>query len=48
MAAIKANGITLEYESFGDPNAPPILLIMGLGMQLIAWPDAFVARVDVG
>lgn len=45
MAAIKANGITLEYESFGDPNAPPLLLIMGLGMQLIAWPDAFCAAL---
>ncbi len=27
---IKANGITLEYESHGDPAAEPILLIMGL------------------
>jgi len=45
MGAIKANGITLEYESLGDRNAPPILLIMGLGMQLIAWPDAFCAAL---
>jgi proline iminopeptidase len=41
MAAIAANGITIEYESLGDPLAPPILLIMGLGMQLVGWPDAF-------
>jgi pimeloyl-ACP methyl ester carboxylesterase len=41
MTAIAANGITIEYESLGDPSAPPILLIMGLGMQLVAWPDAF-------
>ena len=41
MTAVAANGITIEYESLGDPAAPPILLIMGLGMQLIAWPDAF-------
>jgi proline iminopeptidase len=41
MPAVTANGITVEYESLGDPEAPPILLIMGLGMQLIAWPDAF-------
>ena len=40
-AAVAANGITIEYESLGDPSAPPILLIMGLGMQLVAWPDAF-------
>ncbi len=41
MTAAAANGLTIEYESLGDPAAPPILLIMGLGMQLIAWPDAF-------
>ena len=41
MTAVAANGITLEYESLGDPAAPPMLLVMGLGMQLIAWPDAF-------
>ncbi len=41
MTAVAANGITIEYEALGDPLAPPILLIVGLGMQLVAWPDAF-------
>jgi pimeloyl-ACP methyl ester carboxylesterase len=41
MASVTANGITVEYETWGDPAAPPILLIMGLGMQLTSWPDAF-------
>jgi pimeloyl-ACP methyl ester carboxylesterase len=41
MPAIQANGLTLEYESLGDPGAPVVLLVMGLGMQLVAWPDAF-------
>ncbi|MGO9417887.1 alpha/beta fold hydrolase [Roseiarcus sp.] len=41
MTAIKANGITIEYEEIGPPDAPVILLIMGLGMQLIAWPQPF-------
>jgi pimeloyl-ACP methyl ester carboxylesterase len=41
MSAIQANGLTLEYESLGDPGAPVVLLVMGLGMQLVAWPDAF-------
>jgi pimeloyl-ACP methyl ester carboxylesterase len=41
MTAVATNGITIEYEALGDPAAPPILLVMGLGMQLIAWPDAF-------
>jgi proline iminopeptidase len=31
----------IEYESLGDPSHPAIVLIMGLGMQLMAWPDAF-------
>ena len=41
MTGIKANGITIEYEEIGPPDAPVILLIMGLGMQLIAWPQSF-------
>lgn len=34
-------GITLCHESFGDPADPPLLLIMGLGTQMIAWHDDF-------
>ncbi len=41
MPQVHANGIHLEYERFGDENAPVIILIMGLGMQMIAWPDQF-------
>ena len=40
MPAIDANGITIEYESRGDGE--PLLLVMGLGGQLIDWPDEFV------
>jgi pimeloyl-ACP methyl ester carboxylesterase len=32
-------GITLCYETIGDDADPPLLLIMGLGMQLVGWPD---------
>jgi pimeloyl-ACP methyl ester carboxylesterase len=35
------NGITLCYETFGDPSAPPMLLVMGLGTQMIAWDTRF-------
>jgi pimeloyl-ACP methyl ester carboxylesterase len=35
------NGITLCYETFGDPSAPPVLLVMGLGTQMIAWDTRF-------
>jgi len=41
MTSVQANGITIEYAETGAPGAPVILLIMGLGMQLIAWPQSF-------
>jgi pimeloyl-ACP methyl ester carboxylesterase len=41
MSSLRCNGLDIEYESLGDPGAPAILLIMGLGMQLVAWPEAF-------
>ncbi len=48
MPQITANGIQLEYESYGDPANPPLLLVMGLGAQLTLWPielvEALVAR----
>src|ERR1035438_381837 len=34
-------GITLCYETFGDPAQPPALLVMGLGTQMIAWQEEF-------
>ena len=42
MARLKANGVDIEYEVHGDPTNPPLLLIMGLGAQLITWDDGFV------
>jgi pimeloyl-ACP methyl ester carboxylesterase len=41
MAQARANGINLEYETFGDRGAPPMVLVMGLGGQLVLWPDEF-------
>jgi len=38
-------GITLCYETFGEESAPPLLLIMGLGMQMVGWPDEFCAQL---
>jgi pimeloyl-ACP methyl ester carboxylesterase len=34
-------GITLCYQTVGDPRDPPMLLIMGIGSQMIGWPDGF-------
>jgi pimeloyl-ACP methyl ester carboxylesterase len=36
------NGIDIEYVTEGDPSDPALLLVMGLGGQLIAWPQGFV------
>ncbi len=43
------SGIDIAYERFGDPGAPPVLLIMGAGAQLINWPEGFCQElVDRG
>jgi len=42
---IKANGISLEVEDHGSPQGEPLVLIMGLGMQLVAWPEGFVTSL---
>ena len=41
----RANGIELCYEIFGDANAEPMLLIMGLGAQMIHWDDDFCRQL---
>lgn len=47
MAQIKANGIDIEVERHGDPTGAPLLMIRGLGSQIIHWPqdmiDGFIA-----
>ncbi|MBB4890505.1 pimeloyl-ACP methyl ester carboxylesterase [Streptomyces netropsis] len=54
MAETKArnvgpSGIEIAYERFGAPDAPPVLLIMGAGAQMINWPEGFCqALVDCG
>ncbi len=45
MPTIKANNIELYYEERGNPAGVPILLIMGLGRQMIAWPEEFMAQL---
>jgi pimeloyl-ACP methyl ester carboxylesterase len=39
MPKAKVNNIEIEYDTFGDPSAKPLLLVMGLGGQMIAWVD---------
>jgi pimeloyl-ACP methyl ester carboxylesterase len=46
---VRANGISIEVEDTGEADRPAVLLVMGLGMQLIAWPPDFVrALQDAG
>ena len=41
----RANGIDICYEIFGEPKAEPMLLIMGLGAQMVLWDDAFCEQL---
>ena len=39
MPVAQANGIEIAYETFGERSNPPMLLVMGLGCQLVLWPE---------
>ncbi len=41
MPQAQTNGLVLEYEEFGEPADPPILLVMGLSAQMTVWPEDF-------
>jgi pimeloyl-ACP methyl ester carboxylesterase len=45
MPRLRANGIEVEYDTFGDPTAAPLLLVMGLGAQMISWDEDFCSRL---
>ncbi len=38
-----ANGIELAYQEAGDPNGEPLILVMGLATQMLAWDEDFCA-----
>ena len=42
---IRVNGIDICYDVFGDANVEPLLLIMGLGAQMIVWDDEFCEKL---
>ena len=41
MPQIRANGIDIEYDSFGRESDPAVLLIMGFSAQMTMWPEPF-------
>ncbi len=45
MSKAQANGITLEFDTFGDPSLPAVLLIMGLGAQMTTWDPKFCEAI---
>jgi pimeloyl-ACP methyl ester carboxylesterase len=45
MPRVTANGIELEYDTVGSSTDPALLLVMGLGAQLIEWQDDFARRI---
>ncbi|MBE1204411.1 alpha/beta fold hydrolase [Aminobacter carboxidus] len=42
---VRANGVEIVTEAFGDPSAPPMLLIMGAMASMLWWPDAFCRQI---
>lgn len=42
---VRANGLEICYEIFGAPDAEPLLLVMGLGAQMIHWDDEFCTEL---
>ena len=45
MPTANANGIQIEYDTFGDPTSPALLMIIGVGCQLIHWQDEFCKQI---
>lgn len=45
MPRAHVNGLDLEYERFGDPTNPPLLLVNGLSYQMIEWDDELCALI---
>tara|TARA_R110002072_G_scaffold20841_4_gene75184 strand:+ start:3063 stop:3944 length:882 start_codon:yes stop_codon:yes gene_type:complete len=45
MTQIKVGEVSLEYDTFGDKNNTPVLLIMGLGAQMIHWDEEFCQQL---
>lgn len=45
MANVAANGIRIEYDTFGERSRRPLLLVMGLGAQMIQWRREFCEQL---
>ena len=45
VRTVPSNGIDIAYETFGQRSGVPVLLVMGLGGQMVAWDDEFCAML---
>src|SRR4030042_749356 len=45
MPKARANGIDIAYETFGSAGMRPLILIMGIGSQMVTWPTAFCEKL---
>jgi pimeloyl-ACP methyl ester carboxylesterase len=43
--SVRANGIDIEYETFGKEGNPPLLLIMGASAQMVFWDEEFIDQL---
>ena len=48
MPKTRANGIDIEYETFGKSENRPLVLIMGIGSQMVSWPTEFCEKLVAG
>ncbi len=45
MPNVEANGIQIEYDTFGDKSSPALIMIMGLASQMIDWNEEFCQQL---
>ncbi|MPZ65579.1 MAG: alpha/beta fold hydrolase [Pseudonocardiaceae bacterium] len=45
IARASHDGVSIAYETLGQHNREPMLLVMGLGMQMLAWPEEFCTEL---
>ena len=47
MPRAKANGIEIEYQTWGPDTGTPVLLVGGLGVQIPSWSETLIAGLAI-
>ena len=45
LQRVAVGDLEIAYETFGERGDPPVLMVMGLGTQMIAWPDELCEQI---